>query len=34
MGLHVAKILTDVRRGDGPPGVRHYMFSALVTMRH
>ena len=32
MGLHVAKILTDVRRGDGPPGVRHYTFSALVTI--
>jgi NitT/TauT family transport system substrate-binding protein len=27
----VGKILVDVRRGDGPPAVRSYTFSALVT---
>ena len=27
----VAKILLDVRRGDGPPAARHWTFPALVT---
>src|SRR5712691_944721 len=27
----VAKILLDVRRGDGPPAARHFTFPALVT---
>jgi len=27
----IAKILLDVRRGDGPPAARHWTFPALVT---
>ena len=27
----VAKILLDVRRGDGPPAARHFTFPALIT---
>jgi NitT/TauT family transport system substrate-binding protein len=27
----VATVLLDVRRGDGPPGARHYTFPALTT---
>lgn len=27
----VGMVLLDVRRGDGPPGARHYTFPALVT---
>jgi ABC-type nitrate/sulfonate/bicarbonate transport system substrate-binding protein len=27
----VGRIIVDVRRGDGPPAVRHYTFAALVT---
>jgi len=27
----VGMILLDVRRGDGPPGARHYTFPALIT---
>ncbi len=29
----IAKILLDVRRGDGPPAARHWTFPALVTTR-
>src|SRR4029077_9842476 len=27
----IAKILPDVRRGDGPPAARHWTFPALAT---
>jgi NitT/TauT family transport system substrate-binding protein len=27
----IAKILLDVRRGDGPPAARHFTFAALMT---
>ena len=27
----IAKILLDVRRGDGPPAARHFTFPALIT---
>jgi ABC-type nitrate/sulfonate/bicarbonate transport system substrate-binding protein len=27
----VGMVLLDVRRGDGPPGARHYTFPALIT---
>lgn len=27
----IAKILVDVRRGDGPPAARHWTFPALIT---
>src|SRR2546422_7461455 len=27
----IAKILLDVRRGDGPPAARHWTFPALAT---
>jgi len=29
----IAKILLDVRRGDGPPAARHWTFPALVTTK-
>lgn len=29
----IARILLDVRRGDGPPAARHWTFPALVTTR-
>lgn len=30
----VAKVLIDVRRGDGPPAARRYTFPALITSDH
>jgi ABC-type nitrate/sulfonate/bicarbonate transport system substrate-binding protein len=29
--LGIAKLHLDLRRGDGPPGARHYNFAALTT---
>ena len=29
--LGIAKLHLDLRRGDGPPGARHYNFAALTA---